>query len=229
MTAKDLRHSCFQSPEFRPQEPTGDWVQLGAYGAVVVWEEDGLERVAQWSSSGGLHIYTEGLHRSCIRVVCGWTKAKAIVSNLRRTTMDELMKRNEEIVSKLVEAAKHGWAVVMVGDYGSGKVWLSDMALKRMGREACTIHASQLDADDVYLAFQKLPENSGAILDLDHLHDMEAQILPMIVVSAVEFVRIKQGVLFITVRPGQENALSLFNIVTGESMGLPRQTVEVPR
>jgi hypothetical protein len=225
MTAKDLRHSCFQSPEFRPQEPTGDWVQLGAYGAVVVWEEDGLERVAQWSSSGGLHIYTEGLHRSCIRIVCGWTKAKAIVSNLRRSNMEAVMKRNEEVVSKLVEAAGHHVAVVVVGVYGSGKVWLSDMAIRRLGREAVTINAGTLDETNMGL-LDKLPENVGIILD--DVHQANLQLLPDISKAMTRYVREEGGVVFITIPPGQENILSLFATATGETLGL-RQTVEVSR
>lgn len=223
----DLRHSCFRGEEFRPPGNTGDWVQLGAYGAVVTWEEDGLERVAQWSSAGGLHVYTEGLHRNCLRIVCSWSKAKAIVANIRRTNMDELMKRNEEIVSKLVSAADRHVAVVVVGGYGSGKVWLSDMAIRRMGREARTIDASALDEFEAPTVFKTLAPNSGVVLH--ELHRCTSlQILTMLSVAATEFVRIEGGVLFIMAMPGQESILSHFANVTGETLGL-QQTVEVSR
>jgi hypothetical protein len=222
----DLRHSCFLGEDFRPDALTNDWVQLGAYGAVVSWEEDGLERIAQWSAHVGLHIYTEGMHMRCLRIVCSWAKAKAIVANIRRERMEERMKKTEEIVSRLVEAAKHGVAVTVVGVYGSGKVWLSDMAIRKMGRTANTINAAVLDEFEASRIFDRLSSDSGVVLD--ELHRAEPTLLPTIAQAATKYVRNDGGLLFITLPPGQENILSLFTTVTGETLGL-QQTVEVPR
>ena len=81
---RDLRHAGFVTElGFDPGQLNG-WILLGDKGAYLSWKEDGLFRVAQWSSTAGLHVFTEELHMSCLRVVCPWAEAKEIVYRLRR-------------------------------------------------------------------------------------------------------------------------------------------------
>jgi hypothetical protein len=203
---EDLRHSCFAGEEFRPEglpRNTSGWVQLGAYGAVIVWEEDGLERVAQWSNSAGLHIYTEGMHRSCLRIVCPWRKAKAIVETIKRGNMEARMKKTDEIVDQLVKSAQSGFAVVVRGPYGCGKVWMCDLAIKKMGLKARTISLDQLDEMDTRNLINVGPD-TGIILDglQNVLHDN----MPILAGVLLQFVldsKFKR-VVFITVPPDTE-------------------------
>lgn len=83
----DFRHSCYSGDEWRP-EIRNTWVQLGAYGAAIAWDSEGLEYVAQWSAKAGLHIFTEGLHKSCLRIVCSLVQARATVAKIRMKQMD---------------------------------------------------------------------------------------------------------------------------------------------
>jgi len=82
MADRDLRHAGFEIPNIRHGE-WPQWVWLGDRGAFMRWEKDGLHHNAQWSTTAGLHVYTDELHMSCLRVVCPWAEAKEIVRKIR--------------------------------------------------------------------------------------------------------------------------------------------------
>ena len=254
---ENLRHSCFAGKEFRPDgipRNASGWVQLGAYGAVTVWEEDGLERVAQWSNTAGLHLYTEGMHKSCLRIVVPWAKAKAIVDTIKRGNMEARMKKTEEIVDQLVAHVERGFAVIVVGVHGSGKNWLCEMAIEKMGRVPHTVNLSILDMDALTgfslpvrvgacmtvtktpSFFDKLPENAGLIFD--ELHNANSMLLKQIGAAICQYVRgdgrpspNKKRVVFITLPPHIDaNALlEKFGPATGETLGLERLVVEITK
>ena len=80
-----LRHAGFNLVEFRDDSPYAcciGWVRFD-HGAILRWECDGLQHVAQWTQVSGLHIFTPGMHRNCFRVVCPWPQARRIVEIVR--------------------------------------------------------------------------------------------------------------------------------------------------
>ena len=60
-----------------------EWILFGFTSAIFAWEADGLKRVAQWSSTMGLHVYTEEMHKNCLRIVCPLLQARIIVEAIR--------------------------------------------------------------------------------------------------------------------------------------------------
>jgi hypothetical protein len=245
----DLRHHCFQETEIPEVQDT--WVHLGVYGAVMVWERDGLQRVAQWSATMGLHVFTEGMHRGCLRLVCPWQTAKIIVDNIRRGTVELRMKKNEETVAKLIDAAEKagGLAVVVVGDYGCGKVEMCRQAIKKMSGEPHIVQLDMLDDMDIsgLPILEKPGERTQTILDripgdaglvLDGLHSVAPIMLPMVAMALTKLVRAsdkRRPAVFITIPPntaGRDVEWRLREVcalITGESLGGERFTVQVPK
>ena len=200
-----------------------------------------MERVAQWSATAGLHIYTEGMHRSCLRIIVPWTKAKAIVDQLKRGRMEDRMKKTEEIVDQLVKAADGGLAVVVVGPYGCGKVWMCDMAAKKMGLEVKTISLPVMEIsdipafDDLRPTFDNLPDSCGVIID--GLHSVPYEHMPRVALTIIEAVRCAKGrrAFFITVPPDNDRYQPSLRIreflapATGVSVGAELRKVEITK
>jgi hypothetical protein len=131
--------------------------------------------------------------------------------------------------AKLVEAAQHHVAVVVIGAYGSGKIALCDHAIKKMGRESRTIFLPELDPTDIPGCLDRLPTNSGVILD--GAHQIDQQSLIQLALALTAFVRVDDGVAFVILPPDTEErkpswVLSYLEIATGATLGL-QQTVEV--
>lgn len=103
--------------------------------------------------------------------------------------MEIQMQKNEVVISQLVLHAQRGFAVVVVGAHGSGKNWLCQLAIKRMGLEPYTICADMLEGSDLHGyplpsqdgsgqcsgmpqrtpgLFDKLPDGVGLIVDDIH-------------------------------------------------------------
>ena len=254
----DLRHTCFHTtePDDLLRRNAGNWLGVGTYDSIMYWQQDGLDRVAEWSYSMGLHVFTVGMHNSCLRLVCPWNRAREIVENIRKGNMEARMKKNEEIVAQLVQSAQRGFAVIVTGDMGCGKNWLCEMAIKKMGLTPHYINVGVLTADDLTGiplvtrhengrclstsispgVFQKIPENAGVILD--DLNHASPSIYKMLAAHICDYVR-KGGrpfpgnkrVIFITLPPmlGMDELLELLGPATGETLGLERLTVEVPK
>jgi hypothetical protein len=250
---RDLRHLCFHTaePDDMLRRNAGCWLQMGSYDSIMYWQQDGLDRIAQWSYSMGLHVFTVGMHHSCLRLVCPWSRAKEVVENIRKGNMEARLKKNEEIVAQLVQSAQRGFAVVVVGEHGSGKVWLCQMAIEKMGLKPMTVSLDMLEASDFEglpfpgengevkrtpNMFKQLPAGTGVILD--GLHRMRQEFWPMLAMSLLEYIRLPDGqkrVVFITIPPDSENCHASaiikewFRPATGESLGLEQPTVQVPK
>jgi hypothetical protein len=75
-------------------------------------------------------------------------------------------------VQELANVAREVGVVLVVGPYGSGKVWMCEHALQRLGLTKMHVDLAVLDAGD--LADPSMPEGHGFILDgLQYISDKE--------------------------------------------------------
>lgn len=152
---------------------------------------------------------------------------------------------SEEIISQLIEVASHGFAVIVEGKPGSGKVRLCIEATKRMGLTPSYIPLDSCDEIDFTGrdtpfsggvvhergVFDQLPADAGVVLD--GLQYVNPYLMPQIALAVIAYVRFptKKRATFIMVPPDNEAVNGwldeLFKPATGESIGGIRHTVRV--
>lgn len=82
---RDLRHAGFERLDLDLNHgliQSNGWAKFTSVGTIISWTKDGLRRTAQWSPVAGLHVFTDGLHRGCFRVICPFEEARKIVQEM---------------------------------------------------------------------------------------------------------------------------------------------------
>ncbi len=161
--------------------------------------------------------------------------------------------RTEATIAQLVSHVQRGFAVVVIGQHGCGKMEMCHQAVKQMGLEPYTIQADMMDMSDLHGLplppkdgecnpgrtpglFDKLPDGVGLIID--NLDKMNSDLVPTFALHVIEYVRrgILKGekkVVFIVAHPDDDRhhtseiISEWFRPATGETLGLERLVVEV--
>ena len=136
------------------------------------------------------------------------------------------MKKNEEVVTQLVEASRGGLAVVVVGDYGSGKNWLCQMAAQKLGLDPHTIQLEMLEPSE----YATLSYPDKACVIFDGLQRVDYENMPA-VAEAVNKCAGGHRTVFLTIPPASEahNAMGRIKEFLIPATGTDRRIVEVPK
>jgi hypothetical protein len=160
----------------------------------------------------------------------------------------------EEIIAQLIAATSDGFAVVVVGEPGSGKEQLCKEAIERMGLKARVCYMDCIDPSDLLGlpvlnpltrkivdhtpgVLDKLPEDVGMIFSgLEYVHSSNVVLFVAPLLNYLLFSG-KKRVAFITVPPNNEAVQRTldcwFTQITGEDRGIAREgaarkIVEIP-